>query len=1242
MKRLLIYIMVAIVLVVCGVSIYYVVRDDETITSLVADTDSFYMNVNETLDIPIKRDNPAEYADFAPVDDGWDKYVKIDLNAWKMTAIAPGPIRITFKSTNEKYKAKEFIVDCKIGDGSTETPYYLRNEDDLNRIGKFGWHYSDHYELANDIVMTKPFMPIGIYGEDGEIRYDNQSSGKIVIDEFTGTFSGGIARHKIINMNIEQGNLNYSTAGFFSKIGKGGVVENVVFENSKVEGRFFYAGTVAGVCYGTIGKCSLNNCTVINNLDMSSDFEAYTGGVCGLLNRIDSRVAEINICSIDVNLASKSFVGGVAGRNDGGVIFNCLVKTSKLDFNPSKEFFCYGGIAAISKYEAIGDYENNIYEAIYDPFVSNCVVYIEGLNTMSGKTYEIFGEYGAMNGAYTRESRGTYDNLYYVYGSTSSKLKKYGDCYNDEAIIVKEITDSEATNPETYEGCNFDFENVWHIVEGERLQLGLDYADGVVEYQAYSTRTTSSNITKENVAQVFQMMRSNPSADRTYVITEDIVYDGKVYGTEWQPIGTEDSPFIGKIKSMDGKTLTFKNLNINSNMENRYGGIFGIVYGTNTEIEGIDISETSEFFEIKGSVVGAIAGYNSMAHISNCNLSSFNIKAKQIAGGVVGINDGGKIENCKVNAEEYLTEQPVYDEMGNDTGETDFLPTINGRGKTIFGASLTSTQISLADGATPDATLGGFALGGIAGINNGSLSDCVSGGVQIKLGADDLSNVYAGGIMGYSKGFAQDVTVDRFGIIATEFKGRSYAGGLVGWQDGGKIEYALVASISGNTIQFAVDNDKTTAGGFVGIMSQASAINYSVSDSMTINAAMAGGFAGVASGKISQSYISSTTTLNCAYVGGFAVSLFDGAVIENCMTAANLNGSTLSAGMTLYLFRGSLINFCYIDPKFKPNQNDFGKESNIYAETASQYRRSPMDYGTITNTAIVGSYKPLLSGIGNKALLSDDDIVINGVKAKLQTKFFILGVNVFPIEANEVSTSKAALEEAGFDFNHTWNKDTEGYFLPTEASKVVVSAFMNSAATHPAYIYANNIDSIKITVNGNAVDRNNITSINGGFKVDVALGGTIKLQLTAKEGYEITDVIAVSGTVAFEDGAYTYSDYISDSAILTFVVEEVYNLEITAPNTSAVKVEYGSISKNAAKGEGDVFIVQVPKGNNITITLTVNQGFAVTGESVSSGVIAEKNNNGTIQYILSDYLKAEGDEEKPFTLTFTVTAQAAA
>lgn len=948
------YIVVAIVLISTGFSVYYVVRNDEEIYSAVAQGSSFYINQGETLEIPVVRENPASYTEFTLKSGNYNYYLDVDLEAWTITGKCGGNIRLEFVSTNKKYEDESFTVDIKIGNGTEANPYYIRNEQDILNIGKDQYKLSDSYKVVNDITMTTSMMPIGVKIEDG----------KLSITEFTGTITGE-KRQKISNVNVKvEGNSTPNSSGFFAVLGGNAKVENLIFENITVEGYHKYVGTIAGTNYGLIGKCEVKNGSVTNTY-----YKGFTGGIVGLNISENDNAAQVNICSADVSINSKWVAGGIAGKNVGGVIYNCLIKTNNLNLNVDNgvdaKYSYFGGIAGLS---ICGEEDGKT----YDSYVANCLAYIYNVKS-SSHIAGVFGAYYGKSEVY--ESEGNYKMLLYV---AETELKPYYLC-DDEVEIsdknnntannyAKQITNNDALaskSPYTsINGSNWDFENVWLIVEDESISLNLDKTG--LEYQAFTQNggvftIDSSKKFKEAVNQ----MRSQPSKNCIYEFTSSVTYEGN--DESWEPIGTKEEPFKGQIKMAEGVTVTINKVVIDA----EYAGLFGVVSGNNTIIENIILKDA----EISGTMVGGIAAFNDGATIKNCQVQvtqNNTFTTNKYVGAIVGYNTG-VIENCLVCTEL--------------SGET-----------TEYKATGYDLEIEL----NSDIKNGIFYIGGITGKNSGKISNVFVSSIYVSgfSVSDDNRTIFLGGAAGVNTGNISEVTVNTgVTVDGSDYNtSTAWIGGLVGSHDEGTIESSVVTKENGSdyipTFKFSSINENVVAGGLAGYVDGDAKISGCVVDYVQIDAFSVGGFAGACDGKIDQSYVSNNCVLTGAYVGGFTASLRGN--VEDCVTAASLQGTKIVAGMTVYLRKGSSINCCYIDVSF--NKDSTGE---VYAETSSEFKRNPNAFGSITNTIIVADedneYFLLKGPFTGTTYLRGLSVKINGVKAKLQVRFHVAGFNYLPV-----------------------------------------------------------------------------------------------------------------------------------------------------------------------------------------------------------------------------------------------------
>lgn len=1038
MKRFLMYIVVAIVLISTGFSIYYVVRNDENIYSEVEGDEIFYINKDETLDIPLVRENPASYTQLT-LKSGYEDCLDVDLENWTVTGKCAGIATLEFVSTNKKYEGKSFQIHCYIGNGTLNYPYYIRNEQDVLNIGTGMFKLSSSYEVVEDIKMTEAMKPIGVTIEDGEV----------VTKEFSGTITGGIERHKISNAHIKvDGKISPNSSGFFAVIGDEAKVENLVFENITVEGYHVYAGTIAGANYGLIGMCEVKSGHVTNNYK-----QGFAGGIAGVNIRKpgSDNYAQINICSANVEINSKWVAGGAVGKNIGGVIYNCLLRTNKINLNvvegQDSTYSYFGGVAGVSTY---GQGENE--DDVYACYVSNCLAYIDKVNTKTSHIAGIFGAYYGKKGNYSSE--GSYNMLMYVY---DSKISAYYLCNNDVAITdsnpsssknyAKQLKNEEIFTKKTYtspSGSNWDFKNVWSIASSESIKLAFDSEDDdhIISYQTFALSGDTITISsKSDFVNALATMRSQPSKNYIYEFTNSIVYDGK--DTIWTPIGTKTKPFKGQFKMADDVTLTIKNIKIDA----EYAGLFGFISGNNTVIKNIILQDV----EYTGTMIGGIAAYNNGATIQNCQINSFDFYTNKYLGSIAGYNSG-TIKDCIVCSVAKTTDEGeiVIDE---ETGET------------VYTMATTSGGMYI----NSDATESVFYIGGIVGKNVGTINNVFLSNIQIlKLNGNDRT-LFLGGAAGMNEGTVCDVIVNNgFAVDATDYvDSTAWVGGLVGYHYKGKIQSSAITGEDGAAIsnfEFPLSNENVVAGGLAGYVAKNAEILYSVADQVSIQAYSAGGFAGVCDGNIAESYVSSNCKMSGAYVGGFAGSLKGR--IDDCMTAAQFSATKIQAGMTVYLRKGSAIDHCYIDVSFIQSEDD-ASDKEAYAETSSSFRSRPDEFGTITNTIIVADTKTVTSkdANGNEITYEEVDyfsfysplidkdfryltgltVKFNGVEAKMQVKYHVFEFSENGAIVSQYSalncTGDGLLSKNGF-LASKWNlaeddSDATQMALPTKAAKVV-------------------------------------------------------------------------------------------------------------------------------------------------------------------------------------------------------------
>ncbi len=1088
MKKLLVYIMVAIVVVTCGIAIYYVVRNDESISAIETEDNVLYMNVGETLPIPLEYKNPSPHTEFTyTVSAGFEEDVLVDLDDWTITAYTPGIVSISFTSSNKNYA--KFDVSCHIGNGSIEAPWYIRNAEDLFNIGKGDWLLSDNYRITSDISVGGEMLPIGV---------SQESDGTFTVNEFTGSLSGYF--HTISDIDIIQGEKEFYLGGIFAIIGVTGKVENLTFDNITVQGNFNFAGVVAGVNYGLIGKCDIKNSRVENYQQAFPEYNyyPYTGGICGLNERPagSNNFAQINICSSDVSIVSKWVAGGAVGYNNGGVIYNCLIKTKSLNLQVEEgqesTYSYFGGVAGISDCRVVDG-------QTHDSYVVNCLVYINNVKQTSSHIAGVFGAYYGISEVYT-SGGGNYNMIFYV---AESNVKPYY-IHADEQVIsdanpesaknfVKQISSTEALTQSTYNipDGQWDFENIW-LMDSQGYGISLNLANDP-EYQTFPSNGKTYEIsTEDELLAAFENMRLFPSVNTVYNISESITIDFK--NKPMNSIGTKQAPFMGQILVEEGNFIILKNILISDTTE--FAGLFGYTSGNNTYIENIIVQN----IVIEDSTVaGALVGFNNGATFKNCHINDFNITANKYMGGIAGYNSGNIID-CGVNTaysvpyalysspsedDEMLDATVMVDEQGVPTKliyrgqfftDTIYFQDKNGQfieitvdslftypDETVQNSvleakeesriwpiptTLTAEDSDLNASSTPSDIM---YVGGLIGKNTGTIDGCRTNRV-FYVSCETNKMLYVGGATGLNLGKVENVWVDYFTVSASSYTGSAYAGGVVGYQGGesASITYSAVGG-AGNNINFTQSNISVVAGGIAGEIASKTSVKYSSVGTLNITSYISGGFAGIINGSVEESYITKNLKMDSHYSGGFACVLVGN--VKNCTSAARISGSVVQAGMTVYLRKGSSIDLCYIDVAFLQSDESSAK---TFAETSSPFRSNSDEFGTITNCLIVGSQDasvvipvieiPIFLQYGSINNTIAPYVMIGSTKAEMQSYFvwWWRGNLSKPTDAVLTNTDGVSGESTAllnFD-KSVWQvfSDKQYYALPMKAVGVISSA----------------------------------------------------------------------------------------------------------------------------------------------------------------------------------------------------------
>lgn len=280
----------------------------------------------------------------------------------------------------------------------------------------------------------------------------------------------------------------------------------------------------------------------------------------------------------------------------------------------------------------------------------------------------------------------------------------------------------------------------------------------------------------------------------------------------YEAIGSGNTEYTG---TFDGRDHRIIGLNVeNQNGSNANAGVFGVI-GKEGTVENLRVYSS----KITGTdTAGAIAGINNgtiqnVTTIGNdvtvqgsANSVTINNIPVGAAGGIAGINTG--------TVDDVETTGSVV--AGNAADSSGALSTAGG----IVGINQSGAKVnnSYSDSAVTASAGSTYGLGGVAGVNFGTLSQVDSLGVTRGLYKDNEGNYVAqsgqvGGIAGINTGIINS------GYNESVVNGSYEVGGIAGINNGGEITNVVnAANITGDgdNTQNKGDNTKNNDGSYIG------------------------------------------------------------------------------------------------------------------------------------------------------------------------------------------------------------------------------------------------------------------------------------------------------------------------------------------------------------------------------------------------------------------------------------------
>lgn len=230
---------------------------------------------------------------------------------------------------------------------------------------------------------------------------------------------------------------------------------------------------------------------------------------------------------------------------------------------------------------------------------------------------------------------------------------KQGMAYNFNLVLGMTSVEFDASVTEWTDAD--DYENEEWLPENI-ASTTFAYADGHILIKSAddlammrdlvnSGATYQLNESGDGVVTVSDSRSSSRTGEETAYAKASYMQEGNIDlgGVEWTPIGNTEYSFEGVY---DGYTQTISNFVLNNSDENSYAGLFG--YTSEATILNVKADNVT----LKGTYVGAVAGYTLGGKIVNCELGSATCETDLAnAAGIVYSISNTNVSSCVNNAD---------------------------------------------------------------------------------------------------------------------------------------------------------------------------------------------------------------------------------------------------------------------------------------------------------------------------------------------------------------------------------------------------------------------------------------------------------------------------------------------------------------------------------------------------------------------------------------------------------------
>lgn len=943
MKKFLVFLISIVVVVSFGLVTYYFLRNDEVINFK---TTEIYCNVGDIVTIndlgkTVKKQSNKTKYNYNAAGDDVVSAIKYNDGKGYYVAQKGGDYEVVISTTNKKFKEFKFTVH--IGDGSESNPYFVKDEQSLNKIGNV-YSLSSNYVLTADVLLSNDFKPIG---------YDAETSSWL---GFSGVFNGN-------NHTITGSTYNFETenAGLFYSL-NGASIKNLTLKSFKISGDYSTVGVLAG---------SANNSAVSNvSVDNSTITNTQVNGIAGgLIGTVVGNASSITTCSVNnIELLSPDTVsatvtfGGFVGKLNQGSIRGCL---STGNINVANDASKVGGFVG----EMVVSPSYGTIQQSYSVVSCEMVNYAGFVHTISAAS--------DLTGAnYLKYLIGNYS-----VNGTAPSVQVLADLFNDKELYkensvycVKGYTDKNTMADENsyvfyaIEGLKVEWDSyIWKIVSGNLPTL---YTTNLTPSAVSSEYFLMDNIKEygndtNSFINFINNCRSTDGKikDKYFVVNTDI----DLTEVDWQAIDVENS--IIDFKGNKISNLKLKNVN------NGSLSFFGTVNNStikNIVFENVSFEADAENASVVANVVKATDSSTGASNIEGIKISFNNEIAKQFTNFAAIANqvvDGSAIKNCTIsnltiNADTKINNvASVVNTIGKDSrvvkaninASLKAQSSVAGVANTNNGSVLDTTA-NISINHTNENSIATIA--GLVGVNKGEISKAnLTLSVYVEKSAD---NTKVAGVTTVNSGNVSDVALLGSGISASNNSSEYlYIAGFA-CENNGKISSSKCEVEKLGT--YNADKRHYVAGIAVENSGNNSVINQVVVTSEINGNTVAGAVVKMnnASAKIEQivigAYNFADGTMNQnlikgdRFVAGVVLDLRNGSV-ANVQTSSQIYGtknSTVSSFVALIFPNGASFKKATINSSF----NGYGK---FYSECWQDFRNASSEIKAELNYQTTGN-----------------------------------------------------------------------------------------------------------------------------------------------------------------------------------------------------------------------------------------------------------------------------------------------